>query len=400
MTRYRCKVVSPKGGVLFIEREAATEKDVVAAMRMEGFAILEIRKAWSIPNVFKFCLKRIRSIDIELGMRQMGAMLSSGVSVLMALDTIVIQANNSRVARLWRDVSDAIRSGSSFTEALSKHSRFFSEDIIQLINAGEKSGELDEAFKRVADYLETKRSLKTLVTNALVYPSFATIMAIGVSVYLVMVVIPKIAEFLEGGNVALPMVTQMLMDVSGWLHQNFVYVAGAILSMCALWIVLRRFKFGRKVEDLLLMKLPIIGGVIRLSSTIAFSKGMSQLIESGITIVDSLETCAKMMNNRMFRDRVKIVADKVSQGLSLSDSISEGKEFNPMLSRMIAVAETTGTLGTTFEEVARFHETLLSILIKRLSVFIEPLMILVTTAIVGFVYVAFFMAIFAMAQVG
>jgi type IV pilus assembly protein PilC len=234
------------------------------------------------------------------------------------------------------------------------------------------------------------------VLNALVYPVLALILAVGVAVYLVASVIPKMAEFLKQGNVELPAITQFLVDVSNWLHLNSMPICLIIGGTILAWIVVRMNPTGRELEDTLLVRLPIAGKVLRLSATTSFARTMALLIESGVPLVDSLHVAANMLNNRRLRARVVAAREGVIKGESLAEALHPAKEFMPMLSRMTAVAETTGDLSETFKEVAEFHDTLLGIVVRRLSVIMEPVMIIITGLIVGFVYLAFFMALFTM----
>jgi type IV pilus assembly protein PilC len=167
--------------------------------------------------------------------------------------------------------------------------------------------------------------------------------------------------------------------------------------VAAVWIAVRLNEPGREIEDAFLLKVPVVGRILRLSGTALFARSMQIMAESGVPLIDTLDTCGRLMANRRFRRRVAATRDGVIQGQSLADSLKPAVEFMPMLRRMAAVGEVSGSLPESFGETARFHEMLLAIAVKRFGILIEPVMIAITGGIVGFVYIAFFMALFAIA---
>ena len=225
----------------------------------------------------------------------------------------------------------------------------------------------------------------------------AVLMAVGVSTYLVGAVIPKIAAFLQAGGAELPPMTQVLMDISEWVNANGIAILAWLGVAIAAWILARLNAAGREMEDILLLKLPVVGRILRLSGTALFARSMQIMTESGVPLLDSLATGARLMANSRFQRRVTAAREGVMRGQSLADALEPAVEFMPMLRRMAAVGEVSGSLPESFGETARFHETMLAIAIKRFGILMEPVMIAITGTIVGFVYVAFFMALFAMA---
>ena len=401
------KAITPQGITQSAKQEAESAVRLVEELRRSGLAVVEVTEVKSdrsatgvlTPRWHPAWLLPMSRLDVELGMQQLASMLRSGVTMLLALKTVEEQSSRPRTALVWSQLHNAIRSGGTLSDAMRQHPQTFSEDVVQLVKIGEFSGELDVVVARAAEQLESRRNLRMMVVNALVYPFIALLMALGVSGYLVAVVIPKISEFLRSGNVALPAMTQMLMNMSAWVRLNALYILIGGVSVIVTWLAVRRHPAGREAEDAILLRTPIIGRILRLSGTAAFSRGMGLLVESGVTLLDSLRVIGDMLPNRRLARRVDRVCSQVVQGESLATALEQAPEFLPMLSRMTAVAETTGTLGSTFREVARFHETLLTLTIKRFSMLIEPLMIIITGGIVGFVYIAFFMALFSMANV-
>lgn len=394
--------VRDAGGVRrTVLREAATAAEVCAQLRGEGLLVLDVAAAkgpGALPGpLHPAWLLPATGFDVEMGLRQIASMLRSGVSLLEALQTVGDQARCPRAVRLWRRARDRVLAGDSFGDALAAQGRTFGEVAVRLARVGEQSGELAAALLRAAEQLEARRNLRTLVANALVYPALAVTLALGVSAFLVVVVIPKIAAFLKAGGAELPQMTQLLVDISDVVVAHGVEILLAVVGVLAAWCVLRATARGRELEDAALLKVPVSGKILRLSGTAVFARGMQTMLASGVPLLDALAVAAKLPANRRFRRRIAAAHDEVMRGASLATALATAPEFLPMLARMAAVGEVTGALAETFGETARFHEAMLAIAVKRFGMLIEPALIAVTGVIVGFVYIAFFLAIFSLA---
>lgn len=384
-----------------ISRAAASPSELAGELRGEGFVVLSIAEegdgAASAGKARVRLFRRMSSFDVEMGLRQLASMLASGVTLLLALRTVAEQAASRRASAVWTEVADAIFSGSSFSQALTYDVRTFGEVSVRLAEVGERSGELEHALRRAADQLESARNLRTAVINALVYPVLTLVLTAAVCGYLVACVIPKLGEFLTDAGGALPAMTQGLLDLSEGFRQYAPEIALGACAGVALWHAVRFNETGREGEDVLLLHLPVVGKILRVAGTAVFARSVQIMTESGVTVLDALETAGKIVVNRRLRRRVAAARTRVLEGASLADALADGKEFMPMLRHMAAVGEVSGSLPEAFGETARFHELVLAITIKRLGILIEPVMIVITGLVVGFVYVAFFMALFALA---
>ena len=371
---------------------------VVKERKMLAISVREVReKAALPPRLSPKWLRPMTGLETEIALRQLSSMLRSGLTLLAGISTVVEQSVSARAKKVWLKVREDVFSGSSFAQALAAHPRRFDEMAVRLAEVGERSGELERAVARAADQMESRRNLRSAVVNALAYPSIAVAMAVGVSAYLVAVVIPKLAEFLKSGGAALPPLTQALMDFSDWMAANGLYVLAWAAALGGAWVAVRLFERGRELEDALLLRIPVTGRILRLSGTALFARSMEIMTQSGVTLIDSLSVAARLLSNRRLRRRVESARDGVMKGLSLEGALSGAVEFMPMLRSMAATGEAGGSLPEAFGETARFHEMLLALAIRRFGMLIEPVMIIVTGLIVGFVYIAFFMALFAMA---
>lgn len=345
----------------------------------------------------RFSLFPMSALEVEMGLRQLSAMLAGGVALLPALSTVCEQAMSKAAHVAWQGVADEIERGESLSAALERRSGRFGDMTVRLAEVGERTGELAHALSKAADQLESRRSLRSAVVNALAYPLVAMVMAFAVGAYLVAAVIPKLADFLRSGGVALPHVTQMLMDFSDWIvARGPALAAGAAAAALAL-VLARMWPPARQATDAAALRIPVAGKILRLSETALFARSMQIMSEAGVSLIDALTTASMLPSNLRFRRRIREARDGVMRGKSLDDALSGATEFTPMLRRMAAVGAVSGSLPETFGETARFHEMLLALAVKRLGMLMEPVMICITGAIVGFVYIAFFTALFSIA---
>jgi len=338
--------------------------------------------------------------DVEFGLRQMASMLRSGITLLTALKTAADHARRPRMADIWRIIHTRVEEGSSFADALAQHPKRFPVMVIQLARTGEQSGTLDTVLERAADQLERQRTLRTTLMSALMYPVIVLIMALAVAAFMVLKVIPIMQKFLTGRGKRLPPVTQALIDVSDWFQAHGVKLGIGLVAFAILWYLLHRFPSTGVHLDRFYLRIPLIGKLFRLAGTALFARGLGLLLENGVTLIDALGTAAGLLGNRTLAARVRAVRESVLAGGSLARPLAARREFMPMLARMVAVGEESGTLGQVLEETARFHEAQLQIWVRRLSVLVEPAITVVVGGIVGFVYIAFFVALFSLSSGG
>jgi type II secretory pathway component PulF len=385
-------------------QDAPSAADLVHSLRQRGWLVLSVEPAsdssgktinWgSALNPFAWLPPR--SLDVEWSLQQMSVMLRSGLTLLAALKTIAEYAQRPAMRKVWENVAERIQQGSSLADAMAEH-RCFSFMVLQMIRVGELTGTLDQVVARAADALERRRLLKTQVLTVLTYPAIVVVAAIGVAIFMIVSVIPKLRVFLEAMGRKLPAMTQNLLDLSAFFQTYGVHILIGIFALTILVTALYLWPPGRLRIDRFLLWTPILGPMLRLGATAQFAHGLSVMLQSGVTLVEGLRTAEKMLGNRYLSGLVVEAREAILRGSSLAVPLAVPGAFMPMLSRMVAVGESAGTLQEVLMEVARFHETQLQSTIRRFSTLIEPAIVVVVGSIVGYVYIAFFVAMFAVA---
>ncbi len=350
--------------------DATSSAAVVDDLRGRGWLVLDIGEAvgGAGPEAGRISLRPAhwlpaRTLDVELSLRQMAVMLRSGLTLLDSLITVADQAQRPAMTRIWRDVAGQIQEGASLADAMSRHSRF-SSMVVELVRVGGATGHLEPVLLRAAETLERRRQLRTSMLTALAYPAVVLLAAIGVTAFMVLNVLPKLEKFLSTIGRRLPPMTQMLMDIT---HAIQAYLPHGLAAIA----------------------------VLGAAAIAGYCGNLGALLESGIRILEGLRTVERLQRNQFLALQIAQARDAVMHGTDLASALATRYTFMPMLSRMIAVGESAGTLDEVLAEVARFYEAELQSTIRRLSVIVEPLIIVVVGGILGFVYISFFMALFA-----
>jgi type IV pilus assembly protein PilC len=378
-----------RGAVEAINPTAAAE-----ALRGRGLLLLELIPQRSAARSL-FDLQRwlpLTGSDIESGLRQLAVMHRAGLTVTEALDALS-ESSSVRVSWLWRAIGARVREGATFAQALERH-RVIPALIIQLVRVGETTGELDIVLERGADALEARRRLRAAVLSALFYPAFVTLAAIGVAAALVFYLVPKLTSLLSGLGRKLPWSTQLLVDISTWLQVYGMVLAGGLALGAAAIALCYATASGRLAIDRLLLRTPIIGPTIRLGGTVLLCRSLATLVASGVAMIEALSIIERLLANRDQQMTTALARARVTAGEQIAPALREGGAFTPLVPQLVATGERTGALDRVLEHLADYHEEQLQRRIRWLGMIIEPVMIIVVGGMVGFVYLAFFQAVY------
>ncbi|QEG23104.1 type II secretion system F family protein [Mariniblastus fucicola] len=398
MAEFRYKARDTSGGIRSGVIDAPNRSSAASQIRSRGLIVTGVdpvyqqstsRKQWDWTKWLP-----VRSIDVELSLQQLAMMVRGGMSLLGALDSLQVQAPRKSLGNIWKTVVNQIQSGDSLSNAMSKHN-CFPEFTIQLIRVGERTGELPPVLERAVDTMRNRRRSLQEVSSALIYPLMVICVAIGVTVYMVTYLIPQLETYLQSLGKNMPPMTQNLVNISNWMRQ---YYSAVIILFCGLLVVLvvaYRSQEWKMTFHRFLLRTPVVGRLLKLNETSTFARSLSVMLGSGITLIDGLGTVQKLLYNQFTAKTVNNARDKIIQGGNFADAIGEGNAFSPMLEKMIAVGQQSGDLKGVLSEVADFHEDQLQSAIRKLNAFLTPALTIGVGAVVGYVYIAFFVALLA-----
>ena len=346
----------------------------------------------ALPSLFK-----LKPRDVIVFSRQLATLLRSGISLLPALEILQGQAVTSRVFRkILQSIIDDIRSGVAFSYALSKHPKAFSDIYYRTITVGEQSGNLEDVLQRMADYQEKQSVMTQGVRKALTYPVIVMGVGVVVVVILMTVVMPQLLGMFTAMNVELPLPTKILIALTGFIttYPLYLLIAGVVLVALALWMV--KQPTGRRILDRLRLTAPIIGPPALMSELGRFARTVSVLIGTGVQLQEIMKMLPQSTSNRVFRDALNQVNERLLLGEGLSEPMSHIDIFPPLLVQMVAVGEESNTLDFTMGVVADFYETTAEEKIATMVGMIGPVSTIGMALLVGFIAMSVLMPMYTL----
>ena len=374
------------------EINASTEADVVGQLRRRRLVVVSVKEK---PKDIKLSFgRKVKTKDLVLFTRQFATMINAGLPLVQSLDILAAQQPNKRAAEKIRSVLSDVESGSTLADAMRRHKDFFSDIYVNMVAAGEAGGILDTILLRLAEYLEAADRLRRKVKGAMFYP--ATVLSFsGLAIAALLIfVIPTFAGFFESANVPMPLPTRIVMGLSDFLISYWWAVAAALAGVGWLFRAYRQTPAGRLTTDRLLLRLPILGTVIRKAAIARFSRTLGTLVQSGVPILDGLEITARTAGNRVVEDAVMKSRASIAGGETISEPLKRSDVFPPMVVQMINVGEQTGGLDDMLSKIADFYDEEVDSSVSALTSIIEPVMIVFLGAIVGGMVVAMYLPIF------
>ncbi|MBI4343166.1 MAG: type II secretion system F family protein [Candidatus Omnitrophica bacterium] len=344
-------------------------------------------------------LRRVGYEDLVLFNVQLSTMVRVGIPLVTALDTLSQQTDNPRLRQTIGDVARNVEAGAGFSEALSRHPAVFSPLFINMVRSGEISGKLDEILRRLAIFAKHQADLREQLKTALTYPLILLVVGISVIVFLLLGIIPKFMKiFLEAG-VPLPLPTFILYQLSQALRHYGLALAAVIALGAAAAGRYARTARGRRQLDTLLLKLPVIGTLVRKTALARFARTLETLLSSGVPALESLGIAEQTCGNAVIADACQAAQASVRRGGTICEPLRISRQFPPMVVQMLSVGESSGTLDRMLAEVADHYDELVRHHIKRLTALIEPIFLMVIGGLVALIMASVLLPLFRMVNV-
>ena len=374
------------GHIEAVSREVATEMII-----KQGNRPISISEKSGGSNALAFLKPKVKSGELVIFTRQLSTMVSAGVPLLRALNTLSDQTENKTFKDILLAITKDVQSGAALGDAFAKHPKAFSDVYVNMVRAGEAGGILDEILKRLAIQQEKNDSIKKKVKSAMTYPIILVVITIGAFFGLMLFVIPQIGKILldlGGPDAKLPMITQVMLAISNFMVQKWyiLLIAGGILVFAS------RSYFvtpnGKKQLHFVLLKVPVLGNVIKKVAVARFARTFSSLIGAGVSMLETLRVTGNSIGNVTFKDELEKSASAVTSGQQLSTALAKSGLFPAIVPQMLAVGEETGKTAEILIKVADFYEEEVDATIAGLSSIIEPVMIVFMGGMVGLVAVS------------
>lgn len=374
--------------------EAKTERQAIALVEESGLFPIRIEEIKEdSPLLTASGLSRIRLMDIAVFARQFSNLIEAGLTVTQALSVLAQQTAHPGLKRIIIKMQERINDGSTLSDALQLYPRQFPQFYCAMVKAGELSGALDTVLGRLADFSEQEERIRSDVLSALTYP--ALILSVGaVTIYaLLTFVVPKLTAMFEEMEQVMPLPTQMLIGISNIFRAYWWF---ALLSAAIIFFIIKRPKSNEEnlFWDALKLKLPLIGRLIQKSEMAHFVRTLSLLLESGVSMLVSLEAVGNTLTNTAIKSEVSKIAQDIKDGASLSVSLKKSSYFPVYISNIASVGEEAGTLDKSLKRIAISYEQELARVIRALTTLLEPVLILVMGLVVAFIVAAMLLPIF------
>ncbi|MGE4157498.1 MAG: type II secretion system F family protein [Planctomycetota bacterium] len=337
---------------------------------------------------------RVKPEDLAVFTRQMCTMIGAGIPLLEGLEIMSEQAEDPGFSHVLRTVVESVRTGNDLSESLAAHPKVFEKIYVNMVKAGEASGQIDTILDRLAGYMEESAKLKGEIKSAMTYPVISLVMVLGIAVFLMAVVVPQFEEIFTALGAPLPAPTQIVLAISRSMTSNFALWAIGGVGLFFGVKFGKKTKKGQRMWDSLALKAPIIGPIATKVAISRFSRTFSTLLSSGVPILQALEIVAATSGNVLLEEAILAARDNVREGNELSGPLSQCGVFPLMVTRMISIGEKSGALEQLLGKVSEFYDSQVEQAIKSLTSLIEPIMIGAMGIIVGGIVLAIFLPIF------
>ena len=376
------------------EMRASGENIVNATLRRQGIQNAKVKKASSSRG------KKITDQDITFFTRQLAVMMKAGVPLLQSFDIVAKGHSNPSVTRLLLDIKTEVETGSSLAQAFRKYPLYFDNLFCNLVGAGEQAGILDTLLDRLAMYKEKMLAIRGKIKKALFYPVSILVVAFVVTAVIMIFVIPQFKELFAGFGANLPAPTLVVMQISDIFTSYWYLIFGGIFG--AFWLFMNALKRSEAMQfamDRLMLKLPVVGDMVRKATIARWTRTLSTMFAAGVPLVEALDSVAGAAGNRVYMQATKKIQQEVSTGSSLTASMQNSGVFPNMVLQMCAIGEESGALDGMLGKVADFFEREVDDAVDALSSLMEPLIMAVLGVLIGGLVVAMYLPIFKMGQV-
>ena len=393
MPAYVFKGKTRAGAATSGERNADSKDAVIAMLRREQILVTSVKekgKEFALP---KFGTG-ITHKDVAIFVRQFSVMIDAGLPLVQCLEILGSQQDNPNFAKVLIQVRQDVEGGSSLADAMKKHPKVFDNLFTNMIAAGEAGGILDIILKRLATYIEKAVKLKSQVKSAMIYP-IAVISIAGLVVGVILwKVIPTFAALFAGLGAQLPLPTRIVIQLSNWTVR--LMIPGVIGLLASIYGIKKYHEThkGRRVLDGILLKMPVLGMILRKIAVARFCRTLATLISSGVPILDALEITALTSGNAIVEDAIMETRKSVEGGQSLAGPLKQTDVFPPMVVQMISVGEQTGALDNMLSKIADFYEDEVDTAVANLMTLMEPILILFLGTVVGGIVISMYLPIF------
>jgi type IV pilus assembly protein PilC len=377
--------------------EAATEQAAIAALLNRNMLVVSIQE--KVGKKGKTGGGKVALADLVVFTRQLATMIDAGLAMVQSLQALAEQTTNKVMRDVIKDVCTRVEGGDSFSEALQKHPKTFNRLYVCMVAAGEKGGLLAEILARLATYLENTARLRKKVKSAMMYPAVVTVVAILITIFLLVKVVPVFGEIFQSFGADLPKPTQYLVNLSNIVKSYLLFIIAGGVGVVYAWLYFIKTPAGREFWDARRIRLPIFGSIAHKICLARFTRTLASLVRSGVPILEVLQIVSQTVGNIVMEKAIRTAATDIERGESISGALGKHPVFPSMIIRMIMAGEQTGKIDDMLERIADFLDEEIETTLSGLTALIEPILIVFLGVVVGGMVICMFLPIFKMPEI-
>ena len=404
MARFKFTALDAKGKEVTGEIEAADKAQALAQIKDRQFFPTKVEPAAAGAAKPQ---KKASGLNMELKMpkwlqggvkpavlvaftRQLSTLVNAGLPLMRAIRVLQRQERNPALKDALGEMAESVEGGSTFAEALAAHPKIFDRLYINMVRAGEIGGVLDVVLARLAEFQEKAQKIKSKVKSAMTYPIVVLVVAVGILVGLMVFIVPKFKEIFGDMGVAMPMLTQNIMDFSDFMIHHVWVLIGIIVGIVVVFKILAKTKFGRYALDAAALKAPAFGSLVTKNAISRFTRTLGTLMHAGVPVLQALNIVKETVGNEVVSKAVATVHDAVKEGENMAPPIASSKIFPPMVVSMVEVGEETGALPDMLTKIADSYDDDIDNAVASITSIIEPMLIIFLAVVVGTIVIAMF----------
>ncbi|NHH99816.1 MULTISPECIES: type II secretion system F family protein [Oceanimonas] len=378
--------------------QAADTRTAKRELQRQGINAIKVRR--KSQGVLARWKDAIKPADIAIITRQVATMLAAGVPLVQTLQIIARSNEKNSIRELTGGIAADVEGGTPLSQALQKHPRYFDELYCDLVQSGEQTGSLEHIFDQIALYREKAEAIKSKIRKAMFYPIMVLLVAFAVTAILLLFVIPQFEEIFAGFGATLPAFTQLVINLSRWLQQYWLFILIALVI--GGWLYVRAWRNSQKVRDAtdrFILRLPVVGKILHKAALARFARTLATTFSAGIPLVEGLLSAAGASGNVVYREAVKQMRDEVIAGMQMNLAMRATGLFPDMVVQMVMIGEESGAIDDMMHKVAGIYEREVDDAVDGLTSLIEPLIMVVLGVLVGGLVIAMYLPIFNLGSV-
>jgi len=396
---YEYIVKDQEGEIIKDYFDAYSVAEVNAYLKSEGYTIYSIKTDKYIQTMYgvSFGGNKMAMKDLIFFLTQLSTYIKAGVSLVDSIRILARQYKNKNYKRIFKKLMYSLTMGDSFSEALNKQSETFPKLLINMIKTAEMTGQLPETLDDMADYYTSIENTKKQMINALTYPTIVFVFAIAVIIFIMLYVVPQFTDIYASMGTDVPAFTQMVFNVSNFLQNHAIGILLVIIAILSTYLILyKNVKAVRRASQYVTMHIPVIKDVIIYSEVATFSKTFSSLLANNVFITDSMDILSKLSNNEIYKELIYNTIENLGKGEKVSKAFKNHWAFPIPAYEMLITGEKTGQLPEMMNKVAIYYQNEQENIVTRLKAFIEPILIVFLTVIVGIIVLSIIIPMFSM----